>query len=227
MKVIDYYNKLNDLFPFELAESWDYSGLQIGDPQATVNNVLVTLDVTNAVVDEAINKNIDLIIAHHPPIFEDLKQITQPKLLKLIGNKIAVISAHTNFDRVAMGEAFAKKYELNSQKKDYLTIAEIDDEKLNKIIKDYPSKLINPKKSVKKIAIVLGSAAEFYEDAIAQGADAFITGDIKYHDALDIKDSDLFTIDIGHHAEHEFFTKIIKEKIGGEVSKVNTYPFEK
>lgn len=87
----------------KIAENWDNVGLLIGDNMKEVNKVLFCLDVTQKVVQKAIDKNVDLIISHHPLIFSGLKQITNEtvhgrKILKLIENKIAVYSIHTNSD---------------------------------------------------------------------------------------------------------------------------------
>jgi dinuclear metal center YbgI/SA1388 family protein len=97
-KIQDFYNKLNELAPFKAAYSWDNVGLLVGDMNAEVKKVLLTLDVTDKITEYAIAHKIDLIISHHPVIFQGIKAVTQRKLLNLIENKIAVISAHTNLD---------------------------------------------------------------------------------------------------------------------------------
>jgi len=99
MIVRDFYNKIDAFAPFKAAYQWDNVGLLVGDMNAEVQRVLLTLDVTDAVVEYAIAQQINLIIAHHPLIlFKPLKSVCEPKILRLIENKIAVIAAHTNLD---------------------------------------------------------------------------------------------------------------------------------
>jgi len=99
MIVRDFYNKIDAFAPFKAAYPWDNVGLLIGDMSAEVQRVLFTLDVTDTVVEYAITQRVNLIIAHHPVIlFKPLKSVCEPKLLRLIENKIAVIAAHTNLD---------------------------------------------------------------------------------------------------------------------------------
>lgn len=94
---------LESLAPKKYAQSWDNVGLLLGNDEVEIDKVMVTLDVTEVVVEEAIEKNVDLIISHHPVIFKGMKNITdrtyQGRLIrKLIKNDIHVYSAHTNLD---------------------------------------------------------------------------------------------------------------------------------
>lgn len=99
---------LNELAPAYMAESWDNVGFQIGNINKAIGKVMVCLEVTDAVIDEAINKNVDLIISHHPLLFKGLKQLTdddpvQRRVRKLIQNDINVYAAHTNLDSAEGG----------------------------------------------------------------------------------------------------------------------------
>ncbi|MCK9328540.1 MAG: Nif3-like dinuclear metal center hexameric protein [Candidatus Cloacimonetes bacterium] len=98
LKVRDFYKKINDFAPFNSSYSWDNTGLLVGDMDQNVSTILISLDVTDAIVDYAISENVDLIISHHPIIFQALKSVTQKKILKIIANNISVICAHTNLD---------------------------------------------------------------------------------------------------------------------------------
>ena len=103
------YSHLNKLADVKLAEKWDNVGLMLGDYNNEVNKVLVCLDVTTKVVEEAIANNIDLIVSHHPLIFKPLKSLDFTEDFKsniirnLIKNDIAVISFHTNLDSATLG----------------------------------------------------------------------------------------------------------------------------
>ena len=108
MKIKDITNFLEDLAPLRLQESYDNAGLILGDKNAEISAALVTLDVTEAIVDEAIKRKAGLIIAHHPIVFSGLKKITgknyvERTLIKAIKNDIAIYAAHTNLDSVTNG----------------------------------------------------------------------------------------------------------------------------
>ena len=104
----DMVNLLGNISPETLSEDWDNSGVQIDLGNDTIGKVLVALEINNAVIDEAIKSNIDMIITHHPLIFSSMKKIRRAdilgnKLLRLIENKISVYSMHTSFDSVKGG----------------------------------------------------------------------------------------------------------------------------
>jgi len=99
---------IENIAPLQLQESYDNSGLLTGHPEETVKGALITLDVTETVIDEAINKGLDLIIAHHPLIFNPLKKINGTNevercVIKAIRNNIALYAAHTNLDNAPEG----------------------------------------------------------------------------------------------------------------------------
>ncbi|MFR9596955.1 MAG: Nif3-like dinuclear metal center hexameric protein, partial [Rikenellaceae bacterium] len=103
MKVKDITAAIEEFAPKTLAESWDNVGLMVGATESDIQSVLLTLDVTERVVDEAIERNIGMIISHHPLIFSPLKSITgatdaERAIVKAIKNNIAIYSAHTNAD---------------------------------------------------------------------------------------------------------------------------------
>lgn len=99
--------------PRELAYSWDNVGLMVGNPLENTDKILLTLDVTDSVIDKAIHEGFNLIISHHPFIFKPLKNVTDPGILKLIQNHITVYSAHTNLDVVPQGVNYALAGKLN------------------------------------------------------------------------------------------------------------------
>jgi dinuclear metal center YbgI/SA1388 family protein len=107
-KIKDIINFLESIAPPALQESYDNAGLIVGNQGEEVSGILITLDVTEAVIDEAINKKANLIVAHHPIVFSGLKKITgknyiERSLIKAIKNDIAIFSAHTNLDNIPNG----------------------------------------------------------------------------------------------------------------------------
>ena len=118
MVVLDIANILNQFAPLELQEKYDNSGLQIGTPQQEVTGVLITIDVTESVIDEAKSLGLNVIVAHHPLIFDGVKSLTgktfvERCILKAISLNIAIIVGHTNFDSVLGGVSYMMGKRLN------------------------------------------------------------------------------------------------------------------
>jgi len=128
---------IEELANKKLAEEWDNVGLLVGDGSSKINKILVCLDVTEWVINEAIEQKVDMIVSHHPLIFGKINRITADtvlgrKLLKLISNNIAVYCAHTNYDMAKDGlnDLFAKRMGFNS----FELIEPLYTEKLYKLI---------------------------------------------------------------------------------------------
>lgn len=107
-RIVDLISHLETLAPLSLQESYDNAGLIVGDPQTEMSGVLVTLDSTEAVLDEAINLGCNLVVAHHPIVFGGLKKLNgknyvERTVIKAIKNNIAIYASHTNLDNVANG----------------------------------------------------------------------------------------------------------------------------
>lgn len=106
MKVINLLNNLDKIAPFFLQESFDNSGIQFADLDAPITKILLSLDVTRGVLDEALENKANLIIAHHPLLFSPLKQITKqknPLLYQVITGQINLLAMHTNYDLAESG----------------------------------------------------------------------------------------------------------------------------
>jgi len=123
MKLKELTSYIDSFAPLAFQESYDNSGLQIGNPDAEVNSALLALDVTNDVVDEAIDNKCDVIISHHLLIFSGIKKftgenVTEKIAIKAIKNNIAIYSAHTNLDNFEQGVSrkMAEKLNLNNIK---------------------------------------------------------------------------------------------------------------
>ncbi len=108
MKISEIVKTLDSFAPRELQESYDNSGLSVGNPDIGVTGILCTIDITHEVIDEAILKNANLIVSHHPLIFQGLKSLTgsnfvEEIVIKAIKNDLAIYSGHTNFDNINSG----------------------------------------------------------------------------------------------------------------------------
>ncbi len=110
MRIADLERILDDLAPFSLAESWDNSGLQVGDREATVGRVLVALEITDPVIEEALSGGFDTVVTHHPLLFAPVRTLVESRprermLRTLIVHGISVFSCHTNLDSARDGIA--------------------------------------------------------------------------------------------------------------------------
>lgn len=215
MNVSDFYDEMDKLAPFNTAMSFDNCGLLIGDKNQDVNACILALDVTNSVIETAIKKNVQLIITHHPVIFDKLSSITADSIVyKLIQNNISVISAHTNLD-IANGGVndilaelcgLSKTKTLNNCdgccKVGYLC-EKISVKDFAKIVKrnlDCPSvAFTNPEKIVQKVAVSSGAGNEFLIEAIKQNVDVFVTGELKHNFQIDAMNANFPIIIAGHH----------------------------
>ena len=208
---------LEELMPSNLAEDWDNVGLMLGRRGKTVKKILLALDLTKEVVEQAISQKVDLIVTHHPAIFKKLKRVVdndwqQDLLLTLAENGIAVYSAHTNLDCVSTGvnDVLAKLLKLEDT--DVLD----DSNGLGRIgvveemaLADY-AQLVKASlkadyvivgdagKPVHKVAVCGGAGSDLIDIALAKGADTLVTGDVKYHSAQQAVFSGLNIIDAGH-----------------------------
>lgn len=261
VRCIEIVNKLKELAPPKLAENWDNVGLLVGDSNAEINKILISLDATKEVVDEAVDKKVDMILTHHPIIFKGVKNINTSsvlgrKIIKLIKNDICVYSAHTNLDAANEGLStyLANMLQLEdsnilepTNKFDILDqcgtgrigyIEEMTLDELCNLVKDRLNldriRVIGDlKRKVKKIAVSPGSSMEFSETAYKKGADVYVTGDIKYHDAQEYREKGMALIDAGHFGTenivismfHDYIVEYFDDKLEIIASTVNSDPF--
>lgn len=241
MKCNEVFEYLNNLYPLNLAMDWDNSGFLLGKRDAEIQNILVVLDITNDVLEFAIENKIDLIVSHHPIIFSSIKRITDENLLgnyilKILENNISVIAMHTNFDiaKGGMADIAMEKLSLSNTKPlevtniidgEELGIGKIGnlkkdlniDELIAFIKESFDLKSVtvfgreNISGNISKIAISPGSGKGMYKYALGE-ADVLITGDITHHDGLDAINDGICIIDATHYGlEHVFIEKIVND----------------
>ena len=340
---------MGQIAPASLAEDWDNVGLQVGDTSQEVENILIALDFNQEVLKEAIRKNCQLIITHHPFIFNGINSVnTQNQsgklIFKLIKSNISLFTAHTNLDitedglndylikkldveninilkvsssqkyhklvtfipeasfekvRDALYNKGAGKYKNYSHsgffqqgkgnfkaltdadpylgKKDSLTevdeyrfetivAAENLDQVIKELLKVHPyeepawdlykmenletkkgigriadlrsevdlnsflskikkvydldlMKVVKAKKNIKRVALCSGSGADFIKDAHYQGADLYLTGDVKFHEAQKAEELGLSLVDFGHYGSEKFVKELLFERLQNEASE--------
>ena len=221
MKIQDIYTFLDNLSPFELQEDWDNSGLLIGDFSQDVKKIVLSVDVDEGLIDSLDDNT--LLITHHPIIFGGLKQLEFSKypsnlIHKMIRKNISNIAMHTNFDQTHLNEYVAKEilgYEI--VKKDgfvaYLDVDEDFDEFSKKVSSAFGlphARCVKCSDTVKRVALTTGSGCSLMRSI---DADCFLTGDVKYHDAMEAKSIKLSLIDIGHYESECFFAQILAKHL--------------
>lgn len=241
MKIRNIIAALESVAPLALQEEYDNAGLQIGDADAQCSGALLCVDATSDIIEEAKEKGCNLVISHHPLFFKGIKQLTgatlqQETAISAIKNDIAVYSAHTNLDNAPNGVNRALAKMLGLKNVTPLIAIPATDFAGTGSIGEYSDGLTAPQliEAVKKacgspivrcttppngiftrIALCGGSGSFFIRDAIAAGAQAYVTSDTRYHDFVDFA-SKIFIIDIGHY-ESEKCTKEIFYHIVSEI----------
>ena len=221
MSVEDIYRVLDEISPFELQESWDNSGLLVGDWKQEVERVVLSIDL-----DEELLENLEentLVITHHPIIFGGLKQLQfnqyPAKLLQtMLKKNISNIAMHTNFDQTHLNSYVATQvlgYEIN-EKDGFVAYIDLDED-FDSFAKNIASKFglvhikcIKNHERVSRVALTTGSGASLMKTI---KADCFLTGDIKYHDAMEAKTIGLSMIDIGHFESERYFGEVLAKDL--------------
>ncbi len=227
LKIRDIYSFLNELSPFELQEKWDNSGLIVGNFEDKVDNVYISLDLDLGMLKD-INPG-SLIITHHPLIFSPLKRVndisySEKILKKLIKKDISLISMHTNIDKTHLNEYVGKKVLGFDFKQDdeFIMTAKVD-MSFNKLQKHIKQKLgmdilkvTEVKKEIKTVALTTGSGMSLLPNI---KADCFLTGDIKYHEAMDAAARGISLIDIGHYESEIHFSPLLEGLMANYLKK--------
>lgn len=233
-KVRDILNFLAGAAPLELQLDFDNSGFLIGRGDAEVRRVLLSLDVTGEVVEEAVSEQAQLIVSHHPVIFRPIKAITDEKLLSLLENSIAVISMHTNLDIAAGGVNDVLLRLLGASGNEALDddgcgrIGFLDEElELRDFLAICRDKL-NCKglrywdagRRVKKLAVMGGAGGDFVEQAFQRGCDTYVTSDIKYNRFLEAAEMGINLIDADHFCTENPVIPVLAEKLSAAFPEV-------
>jgi len=227
VKIRDIYEFLDLLSPFELQEKWDNSGLIVGNFEDSFENLYISMDLDLNLV-QTLKPN-SLIITHHPLIFSGLKRVNydtySTKILKeLIKKDIFLISMHTNIDKTHLNRFVVEDildFKIVNQN-EFIANCEINmsfEELLKYISKKLKLKnfkFVKTKDFIKNIAICTGSAMSLID---LVNADCFLTGDIKYHDAMEAKARELSLIDIRHYESENSFNLLLNQLLNEYLKK--------
>ena len=238
MTVKDIANAIEAIAPRPLQEDYDNAGLQVGTFDTDVVGVLVCLDITEDIIDEAISKGCNLVVSHHPLIFRGLKRVSDSTyqercVVKAIMNDIVLYSAHTNLDNAEGGvnHKIAKLLGLKDTQWlepkpqtagcscgsgliGSLSEAMPAEAFLKKVKETFKVDCImhnNPDgKIISKVALCGGAGSFLLDEAIGKGADCFLTGEMSYHNYFG-HDKDILIAVIGHYQSEQYTKELFKE----------------
>lgn len=231
IKIKNVYDFINEIAPFTGALDYDNVGLLAGDRNSAVDRIMLSLDITFDVIEESIAENAQLIISHHPVIFEPIKNVTEGnKLFHLIKNGISAICAHTNLDIAQEGinDVLFEMLGLHDMKwlsvDNTQAIGRWGTLKEPVAVKDFAlfvKKLLNANvvryvegnRHVKNVAVVSGAGGSDYKTALICGADTLVTGDSKYNAFLEAYEAGFNIIEAGHFSTENIILPLLKKKL--------------
>ena len=247
--------------PPELAEEWDHSGIQIHCGEDKIDRVLLCLDATDAIIREAKELEVDMIVSHHPFIFDgiyslDINDSMGQKIQNLIKSNISLYSAHMTYDKSNTGNTvqmarrlglsgFPLSGKASGEDQDFSVLvaqlkAPLELEQLVETVREGLGLnaneirlVISNEQPINKVGMCAGSGGDYLQQLIEENCQVFITGDVKYHLAMDAKESGITLIDPGHFGSEKFFAtdfaKQLSALAGSEVeifvSKFDQNPF--
>lgn len=232
--VKDVFEFINGIAPFDTQESWDNSGLLVGKPDAEVKKIAFALDPTISTLNKAAEDGANLLITHHPVIFDPLKSVLSDTVVfEAIKKDIAIISAHTCWD-IAQGgvndvlagiigltditpivpdengNCMLRKGELKTA----VPAEEFAD--IVSVALDTVVRVSSPEKLIKTVAVCGGSGASMLSALKAEGIDAYVTGDAKHNDFLDAIDLDIALLAAGHYETETVSMPVLKALVSEE-----------
>ena len=221
-KVKDFYGYLNSIAPFETQEDWDNSGMLVGDMNAEVKKVAVVLDITHEEIKKAKAIGADLIISHHPVIYNPIKSVTRGSVpYELVASSINALCCHTPLDIADGGtnDSLAELLgiEVTRTENPILRLGTVEpttaENLAGKIAKTLNTKVryADAGRKIKKIAICTGAGCSLIE--AAGEIDAFITGDASHHNFLDCVQAGITLIAAGHYETEIVVVPVLVKKL--------------
>lgn len=238
----DIYQYMNQWAPFELQMDFDNAGFLVGRREAVVRRILVSLDITEEVVEEAAEQGCQLVVSHHPVIFHPARTVTDETVtgrivLALAERKIGAICAHTNLDAVQDGvnDALFQVLELNNPQQLHQDgvdakgapygigrVGTVHQQGMRAgeyaaFVKERlhaaSVRYVDSGKPVCKVAVGGGSCGSMLADAAAMGCDTFVTADVKHDQYLDAKAMGITLMDAGHYATENVVCPLIVSRL--------------
>lgn len=238
-KVNDVYKFIDSIAPFNTQMDFDNSGLLVGRGESNITSAILSLDITKEVVLEAVKEGANLIISHHPVIFNPMKSLMQDSIPYLLAkNDISAICAHTNLDmaqEIGVNANLGRKLKLENievisycngcpllLKGDLQSIQTPNEFTLfiKKALKCNGIRYTEGQSNIKKVAFCCGGAGDMIFEAIESNVDAFISGDIKHHEMLAAKHYGITAIDAGHFSTEDVVIQPLVEILNNQFKDV-------
>jgi len=228
------------LFPLQEAEPWDNAGIQIGDPQRLISGITFSLDATPESVCFAAERSCQLLITHHPVIIDPLRTI-QPDnlagktLLSAARSGVDILSLHTNLDAASGGlnDYLARKLGLTEiiiplparcarlgRLPQPMTVTDLTAMVARKLEVTHLRVIAQGNAALERVFLASGSGMSYLPEAVRQGADAMITGDVRYHAAREAMELGMPLIDAGHYGLEKFAVQVLMEAFTAEFSRL-------
>ena len=221
MKLRDILDRLDAISPFELQEGWDNSGLIVGHPEREVEHLVVSLDLDASMIDAQPEGT--LFVVHHPLIFGKLSELDfrryPANLIEgLIRKGQSLVAMHTNFDQTHLNRyVFETVLGLTPEREEpFLLEARVDwslEELRSRLTEAFgpgPFRVVAPRERIGSVALCTGAGVSMMDRVEAE---CFLTGDIKYHDAMKAMSQGLMMVDIGHWKSERFFAELMAEQL--------------
>lgn len=244
MKVKELVQKLEEKFPSRFQEEYDNTGSQVVFPEERIDGIYICLDAENSTINDAIDKNCNMIISHHPMIFKPLKKINyndhaSQAIVSLIDKRISLFSLHTNFDKIMFdylseftgfpgGIPLLKKDLIDDREIGFGSIVSLPSsikfisvlnrikEKLNLDFVVYSGDLY---RLINSIAFINGAGGGSIEKIInIYSPDCIVTGDVGYHNVKYAESTGTCIIDAGHFGTEIIFKKLLAESVYNIIS---------
>lgn len=252
MQSKDVITILEELSPVSYAEDWDNVGLLAGRRDKEVRSVLLALDATDEVIEQAVRQDVSMLVTHHPMLFHPVSRVTTEdfigrRLYRLIQKDICYYAMHTNFDVMGMADAAADELCLKDRQVLDITYEdEIAKEGIGRFGRlpgimtlaecaayvkerfDLKSVRIfgDADTELEWAAVCPGSGKSYIKKAVKMGADVYITGDIDHHSGLDAVEQSMCIIDAGHFGLEHIFVPYMKEYLERKLPALTVYAAE-
>ena len=246
LKVKTILNWLNEISPFESAEEYDNVGLLVGSENAEVQQILVALDVTPGVLDEAEQHGVQLIVTHHPLMFRGTKRVLEDDyegslICRMIRDHISMIAAHTNLDQSPLysgSAALAKLLKLqNIRQNGFMFVGDLPDapvradvlrRRIAECEQDQVYQYGSDDALITTLGICGGAYDEGFDQARSMGAQAYLTGEVRHHNALAAAGSGFVLYQGGHFGTEAPLVPLLAEALQNAMNAlqydVEVYP---
>lgn len=239
MKIKEVYDFLDFIAPFSTAAEWDNCGLSVGSLENEFTKILIALDVTENLIDEAVKIGAELVVTHHPLIFNPVSELESSSLIyKAVKSGVTFISSHTCLDKATGGvnDCLAVRTGIKNIRKtevdEFLKIGEIEPCKASDFAGKIKSALggkvafTQGDKIIKTVAFCSGGGGDLINATACVGADALLTGEAKHHEYLEANRLGIALFDAGHFETEVIVCEFLRKSLALQFSDAEVMVFD-